>query len=151
MPYALSLITTSSLTGQVKGLREYSGRRPAAGMPALSILQDHAGLSVWLLVLLDALVSLGLEKGQTCPRARSENRKWLLTCWMMAIPLSYIAMEAGWVVREVGRQPWVIQGVLRTEEGVSRLPAENSGWVFARVLWRFTPCCSFFFFFLPGD
>ncbi len=44
---------------------------------------------------------------------------------MWAIPLSYVAMEAGWVVREVGRQPWVIQGVLRTEDGVSRLPAET--------------------------
>jgi len=42
---------------------------------------------------------------------------------MAAIPLSYIAMEAGWAVREVGRQPWVIQGLQRTEQGVSPLPA----------------------------
>ena len=37
--------------------------------------------------------------------------------------MSYVAMEAGWVSREVGRQPWVIYGVLRTQEAASPLPA----------------------------
>jgi cytochrome bd ubiquinol oxidase subunit I len=42
---------------------------------------------------------------------------------MAALPLGYLAMEAGWVTREVGRQPWIIYGVLRTGEAASPLPA----------------------------
>ncbi len=64
------------------------------------------------------------KQGKLVPE-RVGRQKWLLYSWIAAIPLSYIAMEAGWIVREVGRQPWVIQGVLRTEQGVSRLPAET--------------------------
>ena len=49
------------------------------------------------------------------------NGLWL--AWMAALPLGYVAMEAGWVTREVGRQPWIIYGVLRTGEAASPLPA----------------------------
>jgi cytochrome d ubiquinol oxidase subunit I len=42
---------------------------------------------------------------------------------MAALPLSYLAMETGWVTREVGRQPWVVHGLLRTGESASRIPA----------------------------
>jgi cytochrome d ubiquinol oxidase subunit I len=48
---------------------------------------------------------------------------WLLKCWVAAIPMGYIATECGWVVREVGRQPWAVYGLLRTEHAVSHLPA----------------------------
>jgi cytochrome d ubiquinol oxidase subunit I len=41
---------------------------------------------------------------------------------MAALPLSYLALEAGWITREVGRQPWIIYGVIRTEEGATALP-----------------------------
>jgi cytochrome d ubiquinol oxidase subunit I len=46
----------------------------------------------------------------------------LLLAWLWAIPLGYLAVETGWVTREVGRQPWLIYGVMRTEEGASLLP-----------------------------
>jgi cytochrome d ubiquinol oxidase subunit I len=48
---------------------------------------------------------------------------WLLKWWVAAIPMGYIATECGWVVREVGRQPWAVYGLLRTENAVSNLPA----------------------------
>jgi cytochrome d ubiquinol oxidase subunit I len=41
---------------------------------------------------------------------------------MFAAPLNYLAMEAGWVTREVGRQPYVVYGVLRTSDSASPLP-----------------------------
>jgi len=40
----------------------------------------------------------------------------------VAIPLGYIALEAGWVVTEVGRQPWIIYGVMRTKDAVTPMP-----------------------------
>ena len=51
------------------------------------------------------------------------GQRWLLGAWLVALPASYLAMEAGWVTREVGRQPWLIYGVLRTQDSASRLPA----------------------------
>jgi cytochrome d ubiquinol oxidase subunit I len=42
---------------------------------------------------------------------------------MAVVPLPYVAMTAGWVFREAGRQPWVIYGLLRTEDAVSQLSA----------------------------
>ena len=53
------------------------------------------------------------------------TNRWLLRAWVASIPLGYIAVEMGWVVREVGRQPWVIYGILRTADGASKLPAAS--------------------------
>jgi cytochrome bd ubiquinol oxidase subunit I len=53
------------------------------------------------------------------------KQKWLLRTWMFAAPLGYIAIEAGWIVRCVGRQPWVLYDRIRTADGVSHLPPSN--------------------------
>ena len=45
--------------------------------------------------------------------------------WIFAAPLGYIAVEAGWIVREVGRQPWTVYGLIRTSDAASGLPASN--------------------------
>jgi cytochrome d ubiquinol oxidase subunit I len=46
-------------------------------------------------------------------------RRKLLLAWVLCIPLPYVAVEAGWIVREVGRQPWVVYGLLRTSQAAS--------------------------------
>lgn len=51
-----------------------------------------------------------------------QQKKWLLKMFAFAIPLGYIALEAGWVVTELGRQPWIIQGVMRTKDAVTPMP-----------------------------
>ena len=63
------------------------------------------------------------------------RQKWLLSAWVAAIPAGLVAIEAGWVTREVGRQPWVIYGLLRTSQGASPLPAGRGGHLPVR-LWR---------------
>jgi cytochrome d ubiquinol oxidase subunit I len=50
------------------------------------------------------------------------SQKWLLRAWIFAAPLGYIAVETGWIVRCVGRQPWTVYGELRTVDAVSNLP-----------------------------
>jgi len=123
VPYALSLITTYSPTGQVMGLREV----PAEDQPPVALTFYSFRIMMFLGFFFVFLILWSLWawwKGKLTAE-RAGRQKWLLYSWMWAIPMSYIAMEAGWVVREVGRQPWVIQGVLRTEDGVSRLPAET--------------------------
>jgi cytochrome d ubiquinol oxidase subunit I len=49
----------------------------------------------------------------------------LLLAWVLCIPLPYLAVEAGWIVREVGRQPWVVYGLMRTSHAVSTVPAAS--------------------------
>ena len=50
------------------------------------------------------------------------DQKWLLRGWIFAAPLGYLAVETGWIVRCVGRQPWIVYGQLRTAESASNLP-----------------------------
>jgi cytochrome d ubiquinol oxidase subunit I len=50
------------------------------------------------------------------------GHRWLLRALVAAAPMGFICIEAGWVVTEVGRQPWVIQGVLRTADAVTPMP-----------------------------
>ncbi|MGB7057464.1 MAG: cytochrome ubiquinol oxidase subunit I [Geitlerinemataceae cyanobacterium] len=51
------------------------------------------------------------------------RQKWLLFGWITAAPLGYIAVETGWIVRCVGRQPWAVYGQVRTADAASHLPA----------------------------
>ena len=53
------------------------------------------------------------------------KQRWLLRTWMFAAPLGYIAVESGWIVRCVGRQPWVMYEKIITADGVSNLPASH--------------------------
>ncbi|RUT09170.1 cytochrome ubiquinol oxidase subunit I [Dulcicalothrix desertica PCC 7102] len=53
------------------------------------------------------------------------EQKWLLRAWLFAAPLGYIAIDTGWVVRCVGRQPWTVYNQLRTVDSVSKLPPSN--------------------------
>ncbi|MFN9536884.1 MAG: cytochrome ubiquinol oxidase subunit I, partial [Pseudanabaena sp.] len=50
---------------------------------------------------------------------------WLLRTWIFAAPLGYIAVESGWIVRCVGRQPWTMYGQIRTADAASVVPASN--------------------------
>ena len=50
------------------------------------------------------------------------QQRWLLRAWLFAAPLGYIAVESGWIVRCVGRQPWTVYGQIRTVDAASHLP-----------------------------
>ena len=56
-------------------------------------------------------------RGADLARAR-----WLLRAIALATPMGFIAVEAGWMVTELGRQPWVIYGVLKTADAVTPMP-----------------------------
>lgn len=76
-------------------------------------------------VLMFAII--GLSFVQICRRKIGTNR-WLLKATVCAIPLPWIACEAGWFVAEYGRQPWAIGEILPVNMGVSNLPA-SSLWI----------------------
>ncbi len=70
------------------------------------------GLGAWFLLLFAATLWMGYKK-------KLEGRRWMLRTLLWSIPLAYIAGMAGWIVAEVGRQPWTIQDLLPTVAAVS--------------------------------
>lgn len=53
-------------------------------------------------------------------RGKLFNQRWLLWIFVFSLPLPYIANMTGWIAAEVGRQPWIVQGLLRTADAVSK-------------------------------
>jgi cytochrome d ubiquinol oxidase subunit I len=120
IPALLSLLTTHSPTAQIKGLRDFPREiRPPVAIPYFAFrIMVAIGTALFMLMLWTLRI---WRTGGLAPE-RVSSQKWLLRAWMAAIPLSYLALETGWVTREVGRQPWIIHGLLRTGESASRIP-----------------------------
>jgi cytochrome d ubiquinol oxidase subunit I len=132
-PYLLSFLLTYSPTGKVTGLNEF----PREDIPPVTIpfysfrIMFTVGFALVFLVIWSGWL---WRKGGFEKKSLTRN-KWFLYAWLFAIPAAYVAVEAGWIVREMGRQPWIIYGVMRTGEGVSRLPADHVAFtLFAYVL-----------------
>jgi cytochrome d ubiquinol oxidase subunit I len=66
-----------------------------------------------------AFIALALLSLLQIWRGALFRQRWLLWCWMLAIPFPYIATTAGWVTAEAGRQPWIVHGLMRTSQGTS--------------------------------
>jgi cytochrome d ubiquinol oxidase subunit I len=63
-----------------------------------------------------------------------EQKRWFLKLAIIAVPLAYIAQQAGWIVAEVGRQPWVVQDMMPTMAAVTRISSgavQTTFWLFA--------------------
>jgi cytochrome d ubiquinol oxidase subunit I len=60
-------------------------------------------------------------------RKKMEKSRWYLWILLLSFPFPYIANTAGWMTAELGRQPWLIYGLLRTSEGVSRNISTGTG------------------------
>ena len=120
IPDMLSLLTTHSLTGTVPGLNAY----PVGDVP--SLIDDtfvfysfRAMVAIGVVLFLLMLIGVWYWwKGVLTVEAISTHRLfWWL--WVLAIPLGFIATEAGWITREVGRQPWIVYHIMRVGDGLS--------------------------------
>jgi cytochrome bd ubiquinol oxidase subunit I len=125
LPYGLSLITARTFTGRVPGLKEVPPDERGPIVLPFYGFRIMVAIGMLSALLMCWTVWAWIKKKLTEDRARGQ--KVLLYAWMAAVPLNYIAMEAGWVTREVGRQPWAVYGVLRTAESASSLPAATVG------------------------
>jgi len=121
VPNLLSLITTHSLTGRVAGLREFPTRdQPPVLVPFYAFrLMVLAGVTLAALMLW----SVSRWRRGAFTAAGISGERTLLRAWITAIPLAYLAVEMGWLTREVGRQPWIIYGMMHAEAAASALPA----------------------------
>lgn len=121
VPDLLSVLATHTLTGKVRGLREFA---PGDQPPLLPLLfygfRIMVGIGFYMAIL--ALWTLWAWFAKSLEPNTAPANRWLLRAWVTAVPLGYVAVEMGWTVREVGRQPWIIYGLMRTAAGASVLP-----------------------------
>ncbi|WP_321784063.1 cytochrome ubiquinol oxidase subunit I [Paraburkholderia sp. J94] len=122
VPGMLSILGTHSLHGKVTGMRDIARADQPPMLPLLYYaFRAMAGIG-FLFMVLAFWTLYALRKSRGHLDALLAQRK-LLLAWVLAIPLPYIAVECGWIVREVGRQPWVVYGLLRTDHAASAIPA----------------------------
>jgi cytochrome bd ubiquinol oxidase subunit I len=124
LPNGLSLLATHSLHGTVRGLKEFAREDQPPALPLLFYsFRVMVLIGFWFLIL--TLWTLWRWYRGRLVTNRVRENYWLLRAWALSLPLGYLAVESGWLVREVGRQPWAIYGLLRTSEAASALPAES--------------------------
>ena len=119
IPYLASLILTHSLDGEVPGLLEVPPEdRPPVGIVFWSF-RIMVGLGI-LFILVSLVSAWQLWRG----RLYESTRLLKVLTWM--IPAPFVAVLAGWFVTEVGRQPWIIYGVMRINDAVT---PSLTGWM----------------------
>jgi cytochrome bd ubiquinol oxidase subunit I len=125
IPYLGSLILVHDVAGEVRGLKAW----PADQRPPVAIVfyAFRIMVTIGFLMLGIVLASLWLRR-----RKRLFETRWFLRLCMVCAPIGFVALIAGWFVTEVGRQPWVVYGVMRTADATS--PAITGGGVLASLL-----------------
>jgi cytochrome d ubiquinol oxidase subunit I len=118
VPGLLSYLAYGNSRATVKGLDAYAKDL----WPPVELTYYTYHIMVGLGTLFVAQMALGVF---LLWRRRLEGSRWFLWTLMLAIPFPYIANEAGWTATEVGRQPWLVYGLLKTPAGTS--PTVASG------------------------
>jgi cytochrome d ubiquinol oxidase subunit I len=106
------------------------GRRSAAVVKGLNDIPREDWPPVpWVHVSFQAMVGAGgvlallsVWAVWMAWKRRMFESRLLLRVLMVAAPLGFLAIEAGWMVTELGRQPWIVQGVMRTADAVTPMP-----------------------------
>jgi len=116
LPKGLSILAFGDPDAEVKGLKEF----PREDWPA--VRKVHLSFQVMVgagsaMALLSGVTLLLRWRRREWPASR-----WMMRAWLLASPLGVLALEAGWLVTEWGRQPWIIHGVMRTAEAVTPVP-----------------------------
>jgi cytochrome bd ubiquinol oxidase subunit I len=116
IPYALSVLAHGDPNAEVQGLDRVD---PAQRPPTLV---THLAFQVMIMAGM-ALVALALcFLWLRWRRPAALDARWFLRLVALGTPLGFIAVEAGWTVTEVGRQPWIIYGVMTTKQALSSMP-----------------------------
>lgn len=113
IPGALSFLAFDSVSAEVKGLDQF----PREEWPSVPVVHFAFQIMVGIGTLLAALGALYFFF-----RWRGNFPTWFLRVIVFSIPLGFLAVEAGWVVTEVGRQPWIIYGFLKTKDALTPVP-----------------------------
>jgi cytochrome bd ubiquinol oxidase subunit I len=115
IPDGLSLLLHHDAHAEVTGLDRF----PPEDWPPVAVVHIAFQLMVGCGMVMAAMAVWG---GWRLWKGHIEEDRRLLFALIASAPLGFIALEAGWVVTEVGRQPWIIDHVMRTSDAVTPMP-----------------------------
>jgi cytochrome bd ubiquinol oxidase subunit I len=129
VPRLLSYMATGSFSGEVQGLKELQAQEvskygPGNYMPNIRVaywsmrVMAFAGVLMFLVAVVGAWLFW---------KRKLESARWFLWTAIVGIALPYIAATAGWLLTEMGRQPWIVQGLLLTSDANS--PNVSATWI----------------------
>ncbi|MFZ5453898.1 MAG: cytochrome ubiquinol oxidase subunit I [Thermodesulfobacteriota bacterium] len=125
IPGLLSMLAYHSPGATVKGLKDFPKEdRPPVALTFIAF-RVMVGLGFFF-----ALVTVVAW----LKRKKLESSPFLLKLLLYSIPLPYIALQAGWIVTEVGRQPWIVYGLMRTKDAVSPIAVSQVGTTLAAFI-----------------
>jgi cytochrome bd ubiquinol oxidase subunit I len=121
IPGLLSFLATNSFKGEVVGINELQSQEeqqygPGNYIPDVRLVYWSMRVMAYLGTL---MVLLALWGGWLLRRRKLEDAKWFQRAALAGIAFPFLANFAGWILTEAGRQPWVVYGLLRTEDAVS--------------------------------
>jgi cytochrome d ubiquinol oxidase subunit I len=122
-------MATGSFSGQVQGLNELQAQEeaqhgPGNYMPNVRVIYWSMRVMAYMGVLLFMISALG---AWLYWKRKLETARWFHRTAIAAIAFPYIAASAGWVLTEMGRQPWIVQGLLKTDQANS--PSVSTPWI----------------------
>jgi cytochrome d ubiquinol oxidase subunit I len=131
IPKGLSLLIARDANATIPGLQEF----PRKDWPNVRLV--HWSFDIMVASGL-AMIALSFAAGFLWwKHRRVPDSKWFLRGMVVAGPLGFIAIEAGWAVTELGRQPWIIHNVMRTEEAVTPMPGIAVPFVVFTIIYLF--------------
>ena len=117
----LSFLIYGTVKAEVQGLDRFPRDQWPSALPLLFYAYHiMAGLGTYFMLLMVVAAFLLWRK-------RLYSARWLLWLLLISFPLPYIANTAGWITAEIGRQPWLIYGLMRTSEGYSNTVSTGNG------------------------
>jgi cytochrome d ubiquinol oxidase subunit I len=121
VPGMLSMLTYRRWTAHVRGLDSF----PKEDWPDnIGLLYYSYHIMVGLGTLFIAIMAVSVL---LLWRGKLFDARWMLWILMLGMPFPYIANTAGWMTAELGRQPWVVYGLMRTADGYSKLVSAGNG------------------------
>jgi cytochrome d ubiquinol oxidase subunit I len=121
IPGLLSYLAFHDSKAEITGLRAFPKENRPPVLPTFLSFRGMAALGMLFMLL--TLIAFVLSQTN-----RIESSRTFLRIMFYAIPLPYIAAQLGWIVAEVGRQPWIVYGVLKTSDAVSKAVTPLQVW-----------------------
>ncbi|MFH0725396.1 MAG: cytochrome ubiquinol oxidase subunit I [Pseudomonadota bacterium] len=141
VPNALSVLITHSLDGRIQGLKDF----PLQDRPNVPVVFWTFRIMVAIGFLFAAMI---LWAAVLWYKKRLVDCRWFLIALVGIQPLGFLATILGWVTAEMGRQPWVVYGILRTADSASPIAAGNVAWSLAMFLLFFAVVGVSYFYYI---
>ncbi|MGB5621857.1 MAG: cytochrome ubiquinol oxidase subunit I, partial [Gammaproteobacteria bacterium] len=120
IPKVGSLIAAGAFDKPIRGLKEW----PPEERPPVAIVFWSFRVMVGMGM---AMLFIGFVGTFLMLRKKLDHARWFLRCCLLALPAGFVAVITGWITAEVGRQPYVVYGLLRTADAVSPVTASAVG------------------------